>query len=84
MASIIDGVTYKGYWKLTPDDTKLNEYKVVPKESIYYCTINLHIVFTSDPNGAHAIIHTDANTMDHLGNKLNTPAKVAEYLSIWR
>ena len=79
MAAIIDGSTYKGFWKLTGDHTFLAGFQLIPKHA--------NIDFTSTNVSEGSITYagnstlTDADTIDENGNALNTSAKVAQYLS---
>lgn len=79
MAVIIDGSTYKGYWKLTGDHTFLAGFQTVPK------SYPIDFVSTNVAEGTITIggtgYLTDADTVDENGNALNTSAKVAQYLS---
>lgn len=80
MAAIIDGSTYKGFWRIVSDSVAPNEYFLLPKAN--------GIRFDSGGAAGGAIyidagsqVSTDADTIDENGNALNTSAKVAQYLS---
>lgn len=79
MAAIIDGTTYKGYWKLTADDASPLVYFLYPKDEVYLTTTD----GTSGTlrSGGSGIIGFDATCEDENGNALNTVAKVSQYLS---
>lgn len=79
MAAIIDGTTYKGFWKLTQDDASPLVYSVYPKDEV-------HLVSTDATSGelkygSSAILSFDSTCIDENGNALNTVAKVSQYLS---
>lgn len=80
MAAIIDGSTYKGYWRIVADNGAPTEYFLIPKVN--------GIRFDSGGTAVGVIyidagssVATDADTIDENGNALNTSAKVAQYLS---
>lgn len=82
MAAIIDGTTYSGYWKLTPNDASPNDYYLIPKGEIFFNPTASGIFFTSDNGSSAAIIGIP--TLDGDGNTLADNAAVSEYISIWR
>lgn len=84
MAAIIDGHTYPGLWKLTPDDSSPNAFYAIPKGKIYFKpsdATNGNLYFISDSSGSASICATSSATIDELGNALNTSAKISDYLS---
>ena len=79
----IDGVTHSGYWKLTPDDSDLTTYFVLPKENLYiYNSSRFRPVF--DPGGAAIDITIDGTTVDHNGTALGSIDGIANYLELYR
>lgn len=84
MAAIIDGTTYSGYWKLTPDDASPNSYYLVPKDKIYFRSDNNQIYLLADISASTPLVTTSATTVDGDGNALATDAAVSEYISICR
>lgn len=84
MAAIIDGHTYPGLWKLTPDNSSPNAFYAIPKGKIYFqpsSATSGNFYFVSDPSGSAGIMSTDASTVDELGSALNTSVKISTYLS---
>lgn len=82
MASIIDGSTYAGYWKITPDDSTPDIWYQIPKDKIIFKPSDagegvIRFVFGTE----QVVTGTDANTVDEFGNALDTSAKVAEYIT---
>ena len=80
MAAIIDGSTYKGFWRIVTDSAAPNEFFLIAKVN--------GIRFDSGGAAVGAVIidastsvATDSATIDGLGNTLETSAKVAQYLS---
>lgn len=85
MATVIDGTTLNGYWKLYDDGTP-SDFVQVPKESMFFKSFGVdfgRFYFVSDyTSSAHiASITTSTDTVDGNGNLLDTSAKICEYLS---
>lgn len=83
MAAIIDGSTYKGFWKITPDDASPNTYRLGEKKAGIYLTASDatsgELILGS--NTGSPITITFASCEDENGNALDTSAKIAQYLS---
>lgn len=82
MASIIDGSTYAGFWKITPDDSSPDTYRLAEKKSgIIFKSqdaVNGELLLGDDTQNSVAITFADCE--DEFGNALNTSAKIAQYL----
>lgn len=84
MAAIIDGHTYPGLWKLTPDNSSPNAFYIIPKRAVYVKPVDAtsgSFYLVSDPSASTALMTYNSSAIDELGNALNTSAKVSDYLS---
>lgn len=81
MAAIIDGSTYRKYWKLTPDNGTPTSYYLFPKDIVYFDASIPRIRIVTDVAGATFDFAVDSSTVDENGNALNTNDKVANYLN---
>ena len=79
MALIIDGSTYRKWWKFTADHTAPNEYQMIPK----HASIDYTVTAATEGSISYGLTGyaTDATTIDENGNELDTSAKVAKYLN---
>ena len=86
MATIIDGSTYKGYFKITEDDTAPNAFYAVPKTSgVILNGVDVETFNLVFAGGAYPSVEISLSTgngiEDEFGNTLATPAAVLQYLS---
>lgn len=84
MALIIDGTTYKGFWKLTPDNASADVWYMVPKDNIIQIPADAtggKLRLEADPAGNNFDINYDATCIDGDGNALATSAAIANYIS---
>lgn len=80
MAAIIDGSTYKGYWRIVTDSVAPTEYFLIPKAN------GVRFDSTGAATGSIIIdagssVSTDSSTLGGLGEELDTSAKISQYLS---
>ena len=83
MAAIIDGTTYKGYWKITPTDGEPDVFSLFPKSGNMYVTI-LSANEGSIKAEGDIDYQFDENAIGGNGEELDTAAKIAQYLSDYR
>lgn len=84
MAAIIDGTTYKGFWKITADSGIADVWYLVPKYDLVNFAqdaSNGRFKIESDPAGNSFQIAYDITCEDGDGNVLATPAAVSLYIS---
>lgn len=81
MASIIDGSSHPGYFKLTPDDGAATAYFLVPKHGAFFQSSDATSGSIKTLGNADLNFTTGATTEDENGNALDTSAKVARYLA---
>ncbi len=79
MAAIIDGTTFNGYWKLTPNHASPLVYSVVSKHALELTSSDATSGTLSTEGGVS--VSFDSTCIDENGNALNTVAKVSQYLS---
>ena len=79
MALIIDGTTFNGWWKFTPDHTAPNEFQMIPK----LASIDYTVTTATEGAISYGLTGyvTGTDTIDGEGNLLDTSEKVAQYLS---
>lgn len=81
MASIINASDYAGYLKLTPSDSTLTEFYIVPKNAVFVSSIDGKILLLADPTGANFAFPINSQTKDHEGNTLADMDAIGEYIS---
>lgn len=82
-AVVIDGTTYKGYWKLTASAGEPDAFVVYPK-TLGVIVTTLSATEGSIKAGPNFDQEFDENTTGGNGEELDTAAKIAQYLSDYR
>lgn len=83
----INGASYEGYWITILDNIDTQQYAQTPKGEIYFQSTDVsagQVHLISDVSASTILVNTDANTLDHDGNLLDTSDKIATYLSKYK